>query len=79
MPGVCITVGAACIGCGTCWDICFVKAITLIDKKAVFSDSCRGCGRCVSVCPQKAIKISVEGIANLDGSVDRIKSLVDVT
>ena len=79
MPGVRITVGDACIGCGTCQNICFVKAITLIDKKAVISDSCRGCGRCVSVCPQKAIKISVEGIANLDESVNIIKSVVDVT
>lgn len=79
MPGVTVTVGEECIGCGTCIETCFVHAIKVLDKKAVISDACRGCGRCVAVCPQNAITLTIDGVENLDLSIEKIKSLVDVT
>lgn len=81
MPGVKVEVNPdLCIGCGTCTkNICFVKAIQLINKKAVISDLCRGCGRCVDVCPQHAISLSITGLENVSEVIDRINSLVDVS
>ncbi len=79
MSGVNVIVGENCIGCGTCVDTCFVKAITLVDEKATISNNCRGCGRCASVCPQNAISIEIQELDDLSQSIDRIKSLVDVT
>lgn len=79
MPGVEVSVGEECIGCGTCIDVCFVKAIEIKDGKAVISETCRGCGRCVEVCPQNAISLSVESIEYFKNSIEKIESLVDVT
>ncbi len=79
MPGVSITVDESCIGCGTCVDVCFVKAIKIVDGKSVINDTCRGCGRCVLVCPENAISLNIEDIKNIDESIERIESLVDVT
>ena len=80
MPGVTVTVDEEiCVGCGSCIDVCFVKAINLIDEKAVISESCRGCGRCVTTCPQKAITLIIDSKENVYESVKNIESLVDVT
>ncbi|MHA2093352.1 MAG: DUF362 domain-containing protein [Candidatus Hodarchaeales archaeon] len=79
MPGVTVSVDDNCVGCGTCVDVCFVKAIEIIDDKSVISEACRGCGRCVLVCPENAISLSIEGVQNIDESIERIESLVDVT
>ena len=79
MPGVVLSVDDNCVGCGTCVDVCFVKAIEIIDGKSVISEACRGCGRCVLVCPENAITLSIEGVQNIDESIERIESLVDVT
>ncbi|MHA2245803.1 MAG: DUF362 domain-containing protein [Candidatus Hodarchaeales archaeon] len=79
MPGVNVTVGDECNGCGTCVEICFVHAIKIVDKKAVISDACRGCGRCIAVCPQNAKTLYIDGIDNLNISIKKVESLVDVT
>jgi ferredoxin len=79
MPGMAVTVGDRCIGCGTCVEICFVHAIKVIDGRAVINDSCRGCGRCVAVCPQNAIMLTIDAIDNLHDSIAKIETLVDVT
>lgn len=79
MPGVSVTVGDECIGCGTCVDICFIHAIKIINEHAVISDACRGCGRCVASCPQDAKTLTIDGISNYDNSIEKIESLVDVT
>jgi len=80
LPGVTVTVGERCTGCGTCTqDVCFVNAIQLVDGQAVISDACRGCGRCVSVCPEEAITLSVDNEADTARElIERIAGLVDV-
>jgi ferredoxin len=80
MPGVNVQVKEEeCKGCGTCLNVCFVRAIEVIEKHAVISDQCRGCGRCVEVCPNKALSLTIDGINNFQESIDKIETLVDVT
>jgi ferredoxin len=78
MEGVEVEVTADCVGCGTCLDTCFVKAIQLVEGAAVIGDECRGCGRCVEACPRGAISITVPDIAALEGTIRRIEGNVNV-
>ena len=79
MPGVTVTVGEDCVGCGICSeDVCFVNAISLKDGKAQISEECRGCGRCVEACPKNAIILNYDGPENVDDSIARIAELVDL-
>ncbi len=78
MPGVTITVTDACVGCGTCTQVCFVNAIQILNNRAVISDDCRGCTRCVDSCPERALEITVDK-NSLERSIDRITELVDIT
>ena len=78
MPGVEVSVGETCIGCGTCLGTCFVDAIQLVDDRALITESCRGCGRCVEVCPQGAIEIKLGQGTFLDQIIARINPLVDL-
>ena len=80
MPGVIVTVTDKCVGCGACInDVCFVNAIRLIDGKAEINGDCRGCGRCVEVCPSEAIRVNFQGGASVEGAINRIHGLVDLT
>lgn len=55
LPGTrLVTDPERCIGCGSCAEHCYVKAIRIEDGKSVTSDTCRACGRCVSRCEQHA-------------------------
>lgn len=46
-----------CIGCGFCVRDCPVKAIKLVEKKAVIDlDICTNCGVCLQVCEQEAVQ-----------------------
>lgn len=79
LPGVSVTVGENCAGCGTCTrGICFVDAIHLNGGRAAIGAACRGCGRCVEVCPQGAISLSLAGRQHLDAAVARLTELVDL-
>ncbi|MFX0105731.1 MAG: ATP-binding protein [Candidatus Hodarchaeota archaeon] len=51
-----------CIGCGTCVDICYNKAIELNDddKAERIEEYCVGCGLCAYHCPENAISL-IEG------------------
>jgi ferredoxin len=53
--------GEDCIGCGTCTDRCFFKALTVdetTDRALVTDpDKCIGCGVCTLACPQEALKL----------------------
>lgn len=80
MAGVEVSVNDNCIGCGTCTkDICFIKAIEVVDKKAVISEACRGCGRCVDVCPQNAIELTIKDNTYIEKSIERIEEIVDIS
>ncbi len=49
-----------CNGCGTCLDVCHMKAITLEDDLAVIDrNKCIGCGQCVTNCPSLAVSVEV--------------------
>jgi len=52
-----------CIGCGTCVDICYNKAIELNDnnKAERIEEFCVGCGVCAYHCPENAISM-IEGL-----------------
>lgn len=46
-----------CMGCRRCYNVCPVKAISMIDKKAgINAEFCIGCGECVTVCGSLAIR-----------------------
>ena len=81
MPGVTVSVTDDCTGCGSCIDdgVCFVKALTLQDGRAVIDqDMCKGCGRCVEHCPQHAVTMMIDGADYVDRSVRAIEPLVDI-
>jgi len=48
----------ACLGYGTCVDVCPRSAISLTDKGLpIVSEDCDGCGICVGECPMGTIKL----------------------
>ncbi len=59
LPGLAVSVGPECSGCGLCLDVCYVRAISLIDGQARIGEDCKGCGRCASACPLGAITLSL--------------------
>lgn len=79
IPGVAITVGDGCIGCGTCVKICFVHVTKVVDGLVIITESCRGRGRCVTTCFQNVIALTIVRTENLHDSIINIESLVDVT
>lgn len=59
LEGLSIEVTDACRGCGTCAAQCYVKAVRVVNGRAVHSATCRGCGRCARVCPNGAVRITL--------------------
>ncbi|NMC55574.1 MAG: 4Fe-4S binding protein [Chloroflexi bacterium] len=79
MPGVSVSVGDACVGCGKCAQgVCFVNAIRLENGRAVIGEDCRGCGRCVEVCPTGAISLHVSGWDFVETSITQLEPLVNL-
>ena len=80
MDGVTIeTYPDRCIGCGSCAEICFTKAITITDgKSSVDGDKCRCCGRCVETCGFDAIRIMYDP-SKVESEMKRISELVELT
>ncbi|MFX0042820.1 MAG: 4Fe-4S dicluster domain-containing protein [Candidatus Hodarchaeota archaeon] len=68
-----------CSGCGTCVEICPMKAISLKDDISLIKKKrCIGCGNCVAKCPSEAIKLlkrerQFEPFPTMDYLFDRVK------
>lgn len=46
-----------CLGYGSCAKVCPVRAIRIIDRKAVVDESlCIACGKCINICPHHLIE-----------------------
>jgi ferredoxin len=79
LPGLTVTVGPECVGCGACADVCYVRAISLNNGRAHIGEQCKGCGRCASVCPTGAITLSVADDVDVLGRLlARIKRCTDI-
>jgi ferredoxin len=76
LHGVTVEVNDDCIGCGECAEHCYIKAIEIVDGKAVIGEYCRACGRCATVCPEDAIEVRIDDPDFLDNAYDRIRSYV---
>jgi UDP-glucose 4-epimerase len=76
LEGITVEVTEDCVGCGTCVDHCYIKAIEVVGGRAVMSGYCRTCGRCAAVCPNDAIRVSMDDPAYLDKTYERIRSYV---
>lgn len=83
LPGLPLSVGAHCTGCGLCLEGCYVGAISLTEGQARIGESCKGCGRCASLCPSEAITLHIDSedllLAQLLGRIEartQIGSLV---
>jgi ferredoxin len=81
MPGVTVTVGDDCVGCGTCSDnFCMYHAISMKDDIASIDESkCMGCGRCVDVCPNQNIEVTIENKEFVKETIERLNTKIDVT
>lgn len=80
MPGVLVTVGENCAGCGRCMQqVCFVDAIWMEGGRAHINGECRGCGRCVTVCPNGAIELRITDPRFVENTIQRLARAVDVT
>lgn len=80
MDGVTVTMDPEkCVGCGSCRDICFCKAVNAVDGRFEIDQTmCRGCGRCVEQCPAEAISITyTEG--SVEREIEKIGSLVKLS
>ena len=79
LPGLTLTVGRECVGCGDCVDVCHVQAISLDGSRARINERCKGCGRCVAVCPAGAITLRVAEDVDVVGSLlARIEQRTDI-
>ena len=77
MDGVAVSLDQSkCIGCGSCEEICFCKAVSAVDGGFVIDQKiCRGCGRCAEASPADAITVTYDEGA-IEGITEKIGSLV---
>ena len=67
----------------TLWYFALMDHDIIQQIKALYSElpmvNCRGCGQCVDVCPEQAITLRIEDDYDVEGTIERLESLVDVT
>lgn len=80
LPGLSIEVGADCVGCGECVEVCYVEALSASNGRAIIdSERCKGCGRCVAACPIGVISLQMEEeVDTLALLLDRIARRTDI-
>jgi len=80
LPGLSVEVGAGCVGCGECVDVCYVEALSAHNGRVTIdSGRCKGCGRCVAACPTGAIGLQMEQeVDTLALLLDRIARRTDI-
>lgn len=78
IEGLSIEVTDSCQGCGDCAQKCYMRAISIVNGRAVHSGKCRGCGRCARVCTHGAVKISLTRDDYQEDLIGRINSQVDI-
>ena len=79
LPGLTVTAGLECTGCGLCTDVCPTGAIFLNGGTVQIGNSCKGCGRCATVCPAEAITLRVaENVDVLERLVARVERRTDI-
>ena len=66
-----------CTACGSCIEICPVKALELEDVAKVDIETCIGCGVCVTHCDMNAIQLvrraqQIELPDDVKGHVDKL-------
>jgi len=66
-----------CCGCGACYSICPVKAITMNETPEVDENKCIHCGLCWAHCPRTFLNINVLKGYMTDKKVDFTKDLKD--
>jgi ferredoxin len=77
LDGITVEVTDECEGCGKCVDHCYIKAIEVVDDRAVLGEYCRACGRCATICPNDAIKVSIDDPEFIEKSYERIRTYVN--
>jgi ferredoxin len=77
LAGAEIVVTDQCTGCAECSSSCFMKAIEVVDGRAVIDAYCRACGRCAAVCPSGAIEVRLTDEGFLEDAYRQIGAHVD--
>lgn len=83
LPTLSVEIGANCLECGLCQQVCPVGAITLASQDhglGSVNQNCKGCGQCVRVCPVGAIRLRIPNEqAILARLLARIEQRTDIT
>jgi ferredoxin len=79
LPGLTVEVSEACIGCGRCVGVCYVKAIKMEYGHARIDDRCKGCGRCAEICPVGAISLKLhKDVDVIEEFLQRVERRTDI-
>jgi len=80
LPGLAVTIGENCSGCGVCHPGCPVQAIEALDDHSVINQTlCKGCGLCAAICPNNAPQLQMnESTHVVEILMERIRSRTEI-